>query len=185
MFQIGLTQCLFYVFLGLSLLVYGLSHVKNHQLLYMCIISIATIVYLIAPICLSFNIPVTALYFIFAIGFGFFQGPCFPITLLIVRAFYDPKVNGGLFGFWSSSGDIGIIMYIFCVFSKIAYPSTYVFFCYNKHYRNFSHLQHKNRWIETIKNPDIIIKKQSPNEKYKKIIHINIKKTLSIVNVDD
>jgi len=45
--------------------------------------------------------------------FGFFQFSFWPITLVLVNQYFDPKTEGTILGLWSANGDFGNIIGFF------------------------------------------------------------------------
>ena len=99
-----------YIVIGISYLYKALNPIKNRQFSYVWNMSLCNLFYLITPIIISCSSPITALFFVSLAGFGFFQTVSWPVLLSLVHAYFLPKSDGGMLGFWSANGDIGNIL---------------------------------------------------------------------------
>ena len=66
--------------------------------------------YVMIPIMISLSWRTAPAYFICMIGFALFQASSWPILLSLVHAYFLPKRDGCMLGFWSAGGDIGNIL---------------------------------------------------------------------------
>lgn len=120
-----------YIVIGISYLYKALNPIINRQFTYFWNMNLCNLFYLITPIIICFNAPITPLFFISLAGFGFFQTAAWPVLLSLVHAYFLPKVDGGMLGLWSGNGDLGNILgFAMCtlIMHEIHLPYQYCLF---------------------------------------------------------
>lgn len=108
--QLSLIGASFLLGLSLSLLWFAFHPVKKLQTSYFISMTASNLSFLIFPILISTNCHYLPLYYVSTFGFGFLQGPTWPILLSLVHAYFLPKQDGCMLGAWSSCGDLGNIL---------------------------------------------------------------------------
>jgi sugar phosphate permease len=109
-FQMGLANALLYIVIGISYFWRALYPIQERQSTYLWSMSICNLSFLIIPVLISFNAPITPMFYVCLAGFGFFHTVAWPTLLSLVHAYFLPKRDGCMLGFWSANGDIGNIL---------------------------------------------------------------------------
>lgn len=108
-FHIGIANACLYIVIGLSYLWRAFSPIKDRQFTYFWSMNLSNLSYLVIPILVYLNARIPALFYLCLAGFGWFQSASWPVLLSLVHAYFLPKRDGCMLGFWSAGGDIGNI----------------------------------------------------------------------------
>ena len=72
--------------------------------------NLSSLSYLVIPLLVYLGARIPALFYLSLAGFGWFQSASWPVLLSLVHAYFLPKRDGCMLGFWSAGGDIGNIL---------------------------------------------------------------------------
>lgn len=111
----GIANACLYIVIGLSYLWRAFWPIKERQWTYFWSMNVSNLCYLVIPMLVYLHASVPALFYLCLAGFGWFQTASWPVLLSLVHAYFLPKRDGCMLGFWSANGDIGnIVGFLMC-----------------------------------------------------------------------